>query len=158
MLNCLYEASIQKTAKECNCTPAFFIEWSPNNLPPCEGHTRHCMAKIFDDIGSERHILDNGKQKECLAACHDQTHKFLVTSAAFPNQKSFHHTEDFCLVLTKLRTSCGNEKKYSLDEEYPELCLSLDLAKNLTCDNISGEMPSDDTTISLIRKLRKEVR
>ncbi len=52
--------------------------------------------------------------------------QFLVTSSAYPSAQSFHLGDDFCLILNKLRISCSNEKRYTLDLEYPELCQAIE--------------------------------
>ena len=156
MSNCLYEASLQKIGKECNCTPSFFATYLPSPLPPCEGHMKFCKAGIMEDIGAERFISDNGVQKECLAPCHDQTHQFLVTSSAYPNRQSYHLGEDFCLVLAKLQKSCSNKKRRTLDLEYPELCDQVGRATEHTCDDIRGLTEPPDLE-QRFAKLRKQV-
>ncbi len=157
MSNCLYEASLQKIAKECNCTPSFFAAFLPDPLTPCEGPKKFCMGKIMEDIGAERFILDEGVTKECLATCHDQTHQFLVTSSAYPNLQSFHLGGDFCLILEKLRTSCGNEKRHTLDLEYPQLCAAIEATVSLSCDAVRGLNATSAVTEAELRILRKEV-
>ena len=157
MSNCLYEASLQKIARECNCTPSFFAAFLSNPLEPCEGPKKLCMGKIMEDIGSERYILDDGLEKECLATCHDQTHQFLVTSSGYPNKQSFHLGDDFCLILEKLRVSCGNEKKYTLDLEYPSLCANIEATTILSCGEVRGLNKTSDVNESQLRSLRKQV-
>ncbi len=159
MSNCLYEASLQKIGRECNCTPSFFAAYLPNPRQPCEGPKKFCMARIMEDIGADRFILDNGITKECLATCHDQTHHFLVTSSAYPNQQSFHLGQDFCLILNKLRTSCGNEKRYTLGLEYPRLCHAIESAANQSCSTIRGmDGASSGVNATELALLRREVR
>jgi hypothetical protein len=58
----------------------------------------------------------------CLAACIDQTHKFLVTQASFPNEDSFNGDTNFCLVTKKLIRSCKGDRRPVLDIKYPNLC------------------------------------
>lgn len=62
----------------------------------------------------------------CLAACIDQTHKFLVTQATYPNEDSFTGTINFCLVLRKLVKSCKGDRRKILDIKYPDLCLAIE--------------------------------
>lgn len=64
--------------------------------------------------------------KECMAACEDQKHSFLVTQAAFPNLHSFGQRPEYCVVVNKLAASCGDKRRPSLDEAQPGLCSSLE--------------------------------
>ncbi len=155
MSNCLFEASLQKIGRECGCTPSFFAAFISDPYPACEGQKKLCMDKFMEDIGTERYVLDKGKKKECLATCQDQTHQFLVTSSAYPNQQSFHLGEDFCLILKKLRLSCSNEKRYTLDLQYPELCVGIESTMNESCDSVRGlqVLPTaNETELMLLRK------
>ncbi len=159
MSNCLYEASIQQISRECNCIPSFVAAYLSEGVasqPICEGPGKHCMSSIMDDIGAERFITFRNDSKECLAPCHDQTHQFLVTSSAYPNKQSFHLGDDFCLILGKLRISCANEKRLTLDLEYPTLCQAIDVSQSLSCDQIRGMNTSfhdlNETTLASLRK------
>ncbi len=158
MTNCLYEASLQKIARDCKCIPTIvdtFVE-GEEKLPSCQGPGKLCMTSILDDIGTERYISMHNVSMECLAPCHDQTHQFLVTSSAYPNKQSFHLGDDFCLILNKLRTSCANERRYTLDMEYTDLCTNIDLTRDLTCDQIRG-LSSTSLQESILITLRKNV-
>ncbi len=136
MTNCLYEAALQKIGKDCNCIPASFAKYLPTSLNMCMGKMKLCMISIMQDIGSKRIIDDGDERKECLAACEDQSHQFLVTTSAFPNEQSFYVGDDFCLVLDKVKISCQNEKKYSLSITYPKLCPAVARTSSLTCNEI----------------------
>ncbi len=130
MFNCLFEASLQKIEAVCQCSASV---WVKSDLPPCEGVKKLCMTEIMDDIGAARHVQDGGETKECLVACHDQTHQLLTTSAAYPNQESFHLGDDYCLVLNKLRRSCKTEHRITLNMKYPELCSIVKDTFGMTC-------------------------
>ena len=90
MSNCLYEATLQLVEAKCECTPAKFVD-VVEGFEPCEGVGKKCMNEILDQMGAERFIDDRNEAKECLAACEDQTHTFLVSQSVFPNRQSFHH-------------------------------------------------------------------
>ena len=74
MSNCLYEASLQKISKECDCNPIKFFKVD-ESFTACEGAKRHCMQKHLEDMGLERTVTDRGLEKECWAACVDQTYR-----------------------------------------------------------------------------------
>ena len=74
MSNCLYEATLQKISKECGCNPIKFFKVD-ESFTACEGAQRHCMQRHLEDMGVERTIEDGGVQKECWAACVDQTYR-----------------------------------------------------------------------------------
>ncbi len=90
MTNCLYEAALQKIGRDCNCIPSNFAKYLDTKLPSCFGRAKRCMSDIMERIGEERFIDDDGEKKECLAACEDQQHQFLVTTSTYPNKESFH--------------------------------------------------------------------
>ncbi len=141
MSNCLYEAALQKIGKECNCIPTSFAKFLTTTLENCVGKMKLCMSSIMEDIGFERFIDDRGEKKECLATCEDQSHQFLVTTSAYPNEQSFFFGEDFCLVFDKLKKSCYNEKRFSLSLSYPKLCPSIEEAgSNVTCAEIVTQL------------------
>jgi hypothetical protein len=100
MSNCLFEATLQKVERECNCTPRFFID-VVEGFKACEGKNKLCMNALTDEMGSVRTIDDNGVTKTCLAACIDQTHSFLVTEAAYPNVMSFYQVSGCDNIIVK---------------------------------------------------------
>lgn len=89
MSNCLYEAALQKVEKECGCMSAKY-KYDDHTYPTCEGTQKKCLNHYLDLMGTERSIDDRGVIKPCLAACEDQKHSLMVTSAGYPNVESFH--------------------------------------------------------------------
>ena len=83
------------------------------------------MNSLINSMGEERFIQDRGETKECLAACVDQTHAFLVTQASYPNQQAYYNSGEFCVVVHKLERSCAGDRREALEEVYPELCNDL---------------------------------
>ena len=55
----------------------------------------------------------------CLTACFDQTYKFLISDASYPNENTFESSFDFCLVMKKIHLSCSGHKRSSITEKYP---------------------------------------
>jgi hypothetical protein len=59
---------------------------------------------------------------------------------------SFHHHEDFCIVLDKLVRVCSGDRRESLGDYIPELCPTLNILKpkNITCKDISEGSAKDE--------------
>ncbi len=145
MANCLYESALQKIEKDCHCVPATFAKFLNTSLEGCFGPKKRCMSAVMSQIGSDRFIEDSGETKECLVACEDQDNQFLVTSSSYPNKRSFHESRDYCAVLAKLRISCFDEKRVTLDLEYPLLCpLVEEVDSTLSCDDVSHNSSMGD--------------
>ncbi len=121
MTNCLFESTIQKIETDCQCTPKSYLHISPD-MEVCEGKKKKCMNKLKHNMGDYRFVVDRGETKVCLAACIDQQHKVLVTSAAYPNLQSFVTNEEFCVILEKLEFACNSDRIESLAERHPLLC------------------------------------
>lgn len=94
MSNCLFEATLQKVEETCQCTPVKYID-VVEGFNACEGAQKECMNDLINFMGQERWIEDGTEVKECLAACQDQKHTFLVTGSVFPSSESFHLVRDF---------------------------------------------------------------
>ena len=65
-------------------------------------------------MGDVRTIVDNvdGKAKPCLAACNDLKYDVLATQSTYPNEHTFSHTPQFCILIDKLRRACAGHKRY----------------------------------------------
>lgn len=93
--NCLYEATLQRIERDCNCLPVNFldVEGLDNDLEACAGPSKVCMNRLINKIGTEKYIVDpkdGDTVKECLNSCVDQTGSYLLTQSAYPNKESFH--------------------------------------------------------------------
>ena len=121
MSNCLFEATLQRIEKECNCVPRYFASEVPE-IEICQGQSVLCMKELLDLIGDNRTVLDNGIEKVCLANCIDQKYDVKVTSSTYPNKQSFVQSKEFCLVYEKILKSCQTEKRITLEEQYPNIC------------------------------------
>ena len=132
MSNCLFEATLQRIEKECNCVPRYFSDVVPE-LEVCQGQRTSCMNKFFDLMGDDRTVFENGIEKVCLANCIDQKYDVRVTSAAYANKLAFIHSPAFCLVYEKVLKSCQTEKRFTLEENYPDIC---SLLKNSNCTKV----------------------
>ncbi len=132
---------MQKVEEICKCSPMVLY---PSKYPPCEGHGKLCMSELMKDIGSHKQIVDKGETKECLVACHDQTHQFVTTAASYPNINSFYLGEDYCLVLEKLKRSCKTEHRITLGMKYPALCPLIDSTSATPCEATKNQSANID--------------
>lgn len=118
MSNCLFEATLQEIESLCTCTPKNFMKVA-REYDACTGEGKECMNKVMLEIGDFRWIQDSisislclkcsfifpravqdrGQTKECLAACKDQKHSFLVTSSHYPNELSFSQNTEYCVII-----------------------------------------------------------
>ncbi|XP_059078307.1 uncharacterized protein LOC131876825 [Tigriopus californicus] len=157
MSNCLYEATLQKVERECGCTSAQFrYEHIQPQYPSCEAANKKCMNDLIDLMGTERTIDDEGVNKPCLAACEDQKHSLMVTSAGYPNAESFYLCPDFCLVLRKLRKSCTGDRIESLEEWDEELCSIIESSGSLGCESLQNNKATNISKANL-GKIRRSV-
>ena len=58
--NCLFEATLQKIEENCHCVPAYFQDTVPE-VPVCTGSSINCMKQLKEEMGSIKHINDEGK-------------------------------------------------------------------------------------------------
>ena len=65
MSNCLFEATLQKIEKDCNCTPKYFVD-IVEGFEPCEGKQKQCMNIHMAEMGDQRSVWDNGDYKVCF--------------------------------------------------------------------------------------------
>ena len=132
MSNCLFEATLQQIEKECNCVPRYFSNVVPE-IDVCQGQKTLCMKKLLDVMGDYRTVLENGIKKVCLANCIDQKYDVRVTSAAYANKLAYVQSPEFCQVYDKVMKSCQTEKKFTLEESYPNIC---SLLMNSSCTKV----------------------
>ena len=121
MSNCLFEATLQRIEKQCECVPRYFADEAPE-IEVCQGLGISCMNDLLDVMGDNRTVYDNGMEMVCLANCIDQKYDVKVTAATYPNKQAFIQSSEFCLVHDKLVKSCQNEKRFTLEEVYPNMC------------------------------------
>ena len=143
MKNCLFDATLQESLKQCHCVPSHFIQNQTKMFDnACTGGKRSCLNRILDLYGSFTNVNDRGKTLKCRsgdmsfparnlimlfikcywAACNGNNLAVESSLTHYPADIGFHQTEDFCLIFIKLSKSCNNTKRPSLDEHYPMLC------------------------------------
>ncbi|TRY75809.1 hypothetical protein TCAL_07005 [Tigriopus californicus] len=154
MSNCLFEATLQKIEETCGCTPVKYID-VVEGFEACEGAEKECMNNLINFMGQERWIEDGDEIKECLAACQDQKHTFLVTGSVFPSSESFHLSDDYCKVFNKVRHSCSMDRRITLDQWNPAFCPTLDRTLAYTCQEIQDDLAN--ITRKELRKLRQHI-
>lgn len=143
MSNCLFEALIQETERNCSCTPFGFNLSVPN----CHGSGLDCKAKVFEKLGKTREIMDdNNNSYTCKAACETQLYSLLVTSGSYPNEVSFRYSKALCYTTRKIfRTFVQkNSLKYEHEKLY-ELVNEF-LQNNMTENDICP--PENDYTLN----------
>ena len=114
---------------ECNCTPFFHTAGGRKYPRICNGPSLLCMNTILDQIGEYREVEiedpDTGSKRmaKCLEACEDQQNEVAITTSRLPNRQTMLKWSDFCVVMEKLKKSCGHvSKRIDLDRQYPVLC------------------------------------
>ena len=73
--------------------------------------------------------------------------RLLITQSIYPNLYSFSKHGDFCVAVEKLKRSCAGDRRESLDDYMPELCLALDAlvsAGNESCDAVRSSATWSD--------------
>lgn len=87
------------------------------------------MNKILDQIGEYREVeIEDAKtgtkrMAKCLEACEDQQNQVAVTTSRLPNRQTMLKWSDFCVVMEKIKKSCGHVwKRIDIDRQYPLLC------------------------------------
>ena len=70
--------------------------------------------------GKYRHVMDNGVNKTCMAACRDQTFSVSVSNNKYPGEESYNHRPAFCVVV-----------RYSLHLFLDNFIVSLSLENSL---------------------------
>ena len=151
MSNCLFDALMQQTIRDCQCHP-LPVESLKFNLSQhsCYGKKLSCEKKynskylrryflyffkvsyiiwlFSENIGLYREIEiqenDQSIMKPCLGACKTQLYSLLVTSTNYPTKATFKHTTHFCMVVKKLMKTCETRIK-TLSQEYGQLCITI---------------------------------
>ena len=110
MSNCLVEAAMQVANAKCSCYPGYLL--LSNNT--CRGESLNCFRKEFSYLGNvtmntkaqayyvtgkHRHVVDNGVNKTCMAACRDQTFRVSVSDNKYPGEESYNHRPTFCIIV-----------------------------------------------------------
>merc|ERR1719458_1571161 len=128
MNNCLYSAMVVAIEERCNCTPIYkrrVANLSGDKHPYCVTNTT-CMEQLTRSWGSSKKGLnkardgaDGLKLKLCHDNCDNQELRVVTSRSGYPKKRTLPLTEDFCLILSKMRNLCKDEhRKRAFEEHY----------------------------------------
>jgi len=135
--NCLYSAMVDAIKRECNCTASYAkkgerIVESRSNLGSsvgaqcCVGENLKCMERLTRLWGSSEYNLNKAKHvtgsSETEQLCHDncdsQEFRVVTSRSGYPKKRTLRLTEDFCLIVFKLRNICADNYRKKAFEDY----------------------------------------
>ena len=58
--------------------------------------------------------------------------RMAVTTSVFPNRNTFAQGDEYCTLFHKLRSTCGTQKRSTLNSRYPNLCQLIEKKANLS--------------------------
>ena len=70
--------------------------------------------------------------------------RMAVTTSVFPNRNTFAQGDEYCTLFHKLRSTCGTQKRSTLNSRYPNLCQLIEKKANLSnfkCNKHSPGQP-----------------
>lgn len=130
MSNCLYSAMVVAIEENCNCTPIY--KWrdrnlSDNQFPYCITVSKNsCMENLTRSWGNSDKGLnkaqdgaDGMKLKLCHDNCDSQELRVVTSRSGYPKKRTLPLTEDFCLIVSKMRSLCKDaHRKKAFEEHY----------------------------------------
>jgi len=124
MSNCLYSAMVTSIEKQCNCTPVFNSglttmegAWCLEGELTCvENRTKHWGSKKEGHAMAEDRL--GGPPKQCHDHCDTQELRVVTSRSRYPKKRTLHLTEDFCLIVSKMRKICTDEGRKKAFEDY----------------------------------------
>jgi len=125
MSNCLYSAMAAAIEKTCNCTPLF----TRRDQNVCMGAKLNCMEQLTKLWGSNDNDLilikaqdvrfPGGAKKLCHDNCDNQDLRVVTSRSGYPKKRTLPLTEDFCLIVSKMRKVCEDKhRKKAFEEHY----------------------------------------
>ena len=110
MDNCLYEAALVSTLKNCNCVPFYGhkISLEESNMEKCQGISLLCAQNIIKKFGNAEYedmvtiVGIDGVKIPCLSNCEQLKIQVTESVANFPNAKLFNQRPELCYVLKKV--------------------------------------------------------
>ena len=144
MINCLFEAALQKIMTNCSCLHTS-SHYKPKNISYCGGKKLECAIDWMSHLGSS---IDpaltiandtSGHPLKCLQLCDFQTEIVSATASTFPNIQTFFFRPEFCYVLQKISIICTKSfHRKVFESQYPinNICSEvLEMNNTLkTCD------------------------
>jgi len=173
MSNCLYSAMVTSIEKHCNCTP--FFHSIGDNFGFCLERDLTCVENRTKSWGSKKAGLDmaedklGGPLKQCHDNCDTQELRVVTSRSGYPKKRTLHLTEDFCLIVSKMRKICKDKARKKAFEDYyadlhnqhplPDKCnIVLDEHVADHCPDRNSSYDGDDILYSRYSNPSKEVR
>jgi len=145
MNNCLYSAMVVAIEERCNCTPIYkrrVANLSGDKYPYCVTNTT-CMEQLTRSWGSSKKGLnkardeaDGLKLKLCHDNCDNQELRVVTSRSGYPKKRTLPLTEDFCLIVSKMRSLCKDEHRKEAFEEHYKHETPLPSGAKLNCSLI----------------------
>ena len=128
MDNCVFEATLQKVAKKCECYPP---NLNFHNETPCRDEGMTCMEHEYETLKMKGNIRYQNKTKACMPLCEKQSISLFMTSSSYPNENLFIYHKEFCILAKRLQRKCQGSRRKPLEEMYPDICMKLEPLKNI---------------------------
>merc|ERR1719220_1718260 len=149
MSNCLYSTMVGAIERECGCTPIFkrrenqgFRMESEFQKPYCMEDQFRCMENLTRSWGSSNHSLNKAEDTQsgatniCHENCDNQDLRVVTSRSGYPKKRTLPLTEDFCLIVSKMRNVCKNTFRKKAFEEHYEHETPLPNGAKLNCSII----------------------
>jgi len=141
MSNCLYSSMVTAIENRCNCTPTysrrdvehtwlsstFFTQLEPN---ACVGDKLKCMENLTRAWGSNENGLNLNMAEDenapgeppklCHENCDSQELRVATSRSGYPKKRTLPLTEDFCMIVSKMRDICKDKNRATAFTEHYE--------------------------------------
>jgi len=158
MSNCLYSSMVTAIESRCNCTPTYsrrevqhtlFSRFTHIEPDSCVGDKLKCMENLTRAWGSNEHGLNLNMAEDknapgeppklCHENCDSQELRVATSRSGYPKKRTLHLTEDFCLIVSKIRNICKDKSRAkAFTEHYKYETPLLGVDRHLDCDMVKG--------------------
>jgi hypothetical protein len=132
MSNCLYSSMVTAIESRCNCTPTYSrreVKHTWSGPPPvsCVGDKMKCMENLTRAWGSNEHGLNMAEDQQgalgelpklCHENCDSQELRVATSRSGYPKKRTLPLTEDFCLIVAKMRKICKDKNRAKAFEDH----------------------------------------
>jgi len=143
MSNCLYSSMVTAIESSCNCTPTYnrrdvehtwISSWTRGLIgheepDSCVGDRLKCMEKLTRAWGSNEHGYSLNMAEDqnapgqppklCHENCDSQELRVATSRSGYPKKRTLPLTEDFCLIVAKMRKICKDpHRKKAFEDHY----------------------------------------
>ena len=112
--NCLYQAVIENTIKNCSCLPSFAQGRRKEDIELCRGKKLNCALKWINQLGNEekpdltKTRSTKNEELKCYQRCENQYETILSSSSLWPSEM-FQLRTDLCYVMDKVASKICND-------------------------------------------------